>query len=130
MLNSCFIKLKKSSHQRFSMKKLFLKIFAILLGKHLFWRKSRRAASELTLWSHCLEFCLWMAFKTILTQYYYNISCFQTKALNKIWHICLLMFCNVLLYGGPQFDDSQNTYILNLSIKYILISERFSGCLF
>ena len=40
------------------------------------------------------------------------------------------MFCNVLLYGGPQFDDSQNALILNLSIKYILISERFSGCLF
>ena len=25
---------------------------------------------------------------------------------------------NILLYGGPQFDDSQNAYILNSSIKY------------
>ena len=41
-----------------------------------------------------------------------------------------LSLVNVLLYGGPQFDDSQNAYILNSSIKYILISERFSGHLF
>ena len=40
-----------------------------------------------------------------------------------------LSLVNVLLYGGPQFDDSQNAYILNSSIKYILTSERFSGCL-
>ena len=38
-----------------------------------------------------------------------------------------LSLVNVLLYGGPQFDDSQNAFILNSSIKYILISERFSG---
>ena len=36
-----------------------------------------------------------------------------------------LSLVNFLLYGGPQFDDSQNAYILNSSIKYILISERF-----
>ena len=41
-----------------------------------------------------------------------------------------LPLINVLLYGGPQFDDSQNAYILNSSMKYILISERFSGRLF
>ena len=41
-----------------------------------------------------------------------------------------LSLVNVLLYGGPQFDDSQNAFILNSSIKYILISERFSGRLF
>ena len=47
----------KSSHRRFSMKKLFLKIFAILTGKHLceifkntyFEEHLRTAASELTL---------------------------------------------------------------------------------
>ena len=33
---------------------------------------------------------------------------------------------NDLLYGSPQFDDSQNPFISNSSIKYILISERFS----
>ena len=41
-----------------------------------------------------------------------------------------LSLVNILLYGGPQFDDSQNAYILNSSIKYILIPERFSGHLF
>ena len=41
-----------------------------------------------------------------------------------------LSLVNILLYGGPQFDDSQNAYILNSSIKYILIPERFSGRLF
>ena len=41
-----------------------------------------------------------------------------------------LSLVNVLLYVGPQFDDSQNAYILKSSIKYILISERFSGLLF
>ena len=38
-----------------------------------------------------------------------------------------LSLVNILLYGGPQFDDSQNAYILNSSIKYILISGRFYG---
>ena len=41
-----------------------------------------------------------------------------------------LSLVNILLYGGPQFNKSQNAYILNSSIKYILISERFSGRLF
>ena len=41
-----------------------------------------------------------------------------------------LSLVNVPLYGGPQFDDSQNAFILNSSIKYISISERFSGRLF
>ena len=41
-----------------------------------------------------------------------------------------LSLVNVLLYGGLQFDDSQNAFILNSSIKYALISERFSGRLF
>ena len=40
-----------------------------------------------------------------------------------------LSLVNVLLYGGRQFDDSQNAYILNSSIN-ILISERLSGRLF
>ena len=41
-----------------------------------------------------------------------------------------LSLVNILLYGGPQFDYSQNAYILNSSIKHISISERFSGGLF
>ena len=41
-----------------------------------------------------------------------------------------LSLVNILLCGGPQFNKSQNAYILNSSIKYILISERFSGRLF
>ena len=41
-----------------------------------------------------------------------------------------LPLVNVLLYGGLQFDDSQNAFILNSSIKYALISEGFSGRLF
>ena len=41
-----------------------------------------------------------------------------------------LSLVNILLYGDPQFDDSQNAYILNSRIKYILISERFRGHLF
>ena len=41
-----------------------------------------------------------------------------------------LSLANLLLCGGPQFDDSQNAFILNSSIKYILISERFNDRLF
>ena len=41
-----------------------------------------------------------------------------------------LSLVNVLLYGGPQFDDSHNAFMLNSSIKYRLISERFSDRLF
>ena len=37
---------------------------------------------------------------------------------------------DALLYGGRQFDDSQNSFILNSGTKDILISERFSGHLF
>ena len=36
----------------------------------------------------------------------------------------------VLLCSGLQFEDSQDTFILNSIIKYILIFERFSGRLF
>ena len=41
-----------------------------------------------------------------------------------------LFVVNAILYGGPQLDESQNAFILNLSIKYILISKGFSGRLF
>ena len=41
-----------------------------------------------------------------------------------------LPLVNVLLYGGPQFNYSQNAFILNSSIKYILIPQRFRGRLF
>ena len=47
-----------------------------------------------------------------------------------LYHLSDLSLVNVLLYGGPQFDDSQNAFISNSSIKYILICERFSGRLF
>ena len=58
------------------MKKPILNIFAILTGKHLceifkntyFGEHLRTNASELTLWSDCLELRFWIAFKTILTQ--------------------------------------------------------------
>ena len=54
---------EKSSHRRFSVKALSLKIFAIFTGKHLreiiknsyFEEHLRTAAFELTLWSYYLE---------------------------------------------------------------------------
>ena len=68
------------------------------MGKHLceifknisFEERLHMATSELTLPSDCLELCFWIAFKTMTKQYYKSTSCFQTKALNKIWHICHL----------------------------------------
>ena len=67
---------EKSSHWRFSVKKLFLKILQYSPGKHLckifknnyFEEHLHMAASELTLQSDCLELCLRIAFKTNLTQ--------------------------------------------------------------
>ena len=41
-----------------------------------------------------------------------------------------LSLVNILLYGGSQFDDSQNAYTLISNIKFILISERLCGHLF
>ena len=38
-------------------------------------------------------------------------------------NLSVLSLVNVLLYGGPQLDDSQNAFILNSSTKYISISE-------
>ena len=49
------------------------------------------------------------------------------RALLNLSHLSLV---NVLHYSGPYFDDSENAFTLNSSIKYILISERFSGRLF
>ena len=70
---------EKSSHWKFSMKMLFLKILQYSRGKHLcgilkntsFEEHLRTAASELTFWSDCLELCFWIAFKTISTQLHY-----------------------------------------------------------
>ena len=68
---------------------------------------------------------------------YYNgarMSLLNDNDLNSVDRTLLslsdLSLVNILFYGGPQFDDSQPAYILNSSIKYILISERFSGRLF
>ena len=36
----------------------------------------------------------------------------------------------ILLFGHSEFDNEANNKILNASIKYILVSERFSGSLF
>ena len=103
---------EKRSHRRFSMKKLFLKIFAILTGKHLceifknicFEEHLRTTAFELTLCSDSLELCFWTVFKMILTRWYYkNTSCFQTKALNKIWRICRLLCLSPMLSCEPRF---------------------------
>ena len=58
-----------------------------------FLRKSiMKNDSKLTLGNDCLELCFWtVPFKTILTQQYYkNTSRFQTRALNRIWHVCRL----------------------------------------
>ena len=58
------------------------------MGKHLcgifkntyFEEHLHMAASELTLQSDFLKLCIWIAFKTISTQWYYkNTSRFQTK---------------------------------------------------
>ena len=37
---------------------------------------------------------------------------------------------NLILYGGPQFNIKQNTFILNAVIKNVLESNRFNGSLF
>ena len=62
--------------------------------------------------------------------YYNNARISLLNDLNSVDRTLLSLsdssLVNVLLYGGPQFDDSQKTYILNSSIKYILISDRFS----
>ena len=37
---------------------------------------------------------------------------------------------DVLLYGDPFLDQNKNKLILEATINYIKISERFSKCLF
>ena len=63
--------------------------------------------------------------------YYNSARISLLNDLNSVDKILLslsgLSLVNILLFGGPQFNKSQNAYILNSSIKYILISERFSG---
>ena len=39
-----------------------------------------------------------------------------------LFNLSNLSLVNVLLYGGPQFDDFQNIFILNTSIKYKYIN--------
>ena len=66
--------------------------------------------------------------------YYNSARIFLLNDLNSVDKTLLslsdLSLVNVLLCGGPHVEDFQNAYILNSSIKYILISERFKGCLF
>ena len=37
---------------------------------------------------------------------------------------------NLLLYGNPQYSSDINKNILEVSIKYILVSKRFEGPVF
>ena len=66
--------------------------------------------------------------------YYNHTRISLLNDLNSIDRVLLnlsdLSLVNVFLYSGPQFHDSQNAFLFNSSIKYILTSERFSGCLF
>ena len=59
--------------------------------------------------------------------YYNSARIYLLNYLNSVdrtlLNLSVLSLVNVLLYGGPQFDDSQNAFILNSSIKYISISE-------
>ena len=61
---------EKSSHRRFSIKTLSLKICNIdyKTPARNYSSNLSAAASELTLISDYLELCFWIAFKTILTQ--------------------------------------------------------------
>ena len=83
-LQACNFAKKRHEDWCFPVTKFLRNIF---FKEHL-----RKAASEVTLRSDCLELCFWnVAFKTILTQYYNkNISHFQTRALNTHRRICRL----------------------------------------
>ena len=37
---------------------------------------------------------------------------------------------DILLYDDPRLDNSKNKIILEATLKYIKVSERFSGSLF
>ena len=65
---------EKSSHRWFSIKMLFLKIFAIFTGKRpceIFKNTSLRTSAYGCFWTgftkYCLELCFWIPFKTIST---------------------------------------------------------------
>ena len=92
----------------------------IHLNEHRFNHNSNNWINHLSSIIHCI--------------YYNSARISLLNDLNSVDRTLLdlsgLSLVNVLLYGGPQFDDSQNAFILNSSIKYILISERFSGRLF
>ena len=58
---------EKSSHWKFFIRMLFLKILQYSWENTYFDEHLCTAASELTLQSDCLELCFWIAFKTIWT---------------------------------------------------------------
>ena len=75
---------EKSSHQKFCIKMLFLKVLQYswennceIFKNTYFEEYLHMAVSKLTLWSDCLEICVWITSKTILTQQYYNIQIFK-----------------------------------------------------
>ena len=37
---------------------------------------------------------------------------------------------DILLYGDPRLDNNKNKIILEATLNYIKVSERFSGSLF
>ena len=73
---------------------------------------------------HCFLHCIYYNSAKISLLNYLNYVGWTLLSLSDF------SLVNILLYGVPQSDDSQNAYILNSSIRYILIYERYSGRLF
>ena len=83
---------------------------AKFLRNSYFEEHLRTAASGLTLQNDCLKLCFWtVAFKTILTQYYYKItSGFQLRALNTIQRY-VFMFNPYIFYTTGIYNRNTRT---------------------
>ena len=83
---------------------------AKFLRNSYFEEHLRTTASGLTLQSDCLKPCFWtVAFKTILTQYYYkNTSGFQLRASNTIRRY-VFMFNTYIFYTTGIYNTHTRT---------------------
>ena len=94
-----------------------------ILKKH--WIKAHHRTTWCLLYKRCKKVFL-MGFSCFA---FYMQNCGSFLSVQEI-PLLDTTLTNLILYGNPQFNIKQNTFILSALIKYILESNWFDGSLF
>ena len=63
---------------------------------------------------------------SLFLKYSFN-SIKQHKVLGSISNIDDYTLVKILLFGGQNYSQEENAYIINATIKYLVDSERFNS---